>query len=454
MLRLKKNEIATKKKAAVKSANKTSTPSLPDSGNLVQMLSEPKPGRVLENLTHLLMTEFSCPGCLIYTVSKSNSFLPELTCEGLPAPFLKNFRSLKKTEIRNLLAQPGKNQNHGCITGIAGSPEWMSLYQESLPPQFRYCLTFPVPDKQGKPWAFIALFTRKKPSTGKAQQSHLDNAAQLLNLLRERQRDKRAIKSIKTQLTDEMEDQTQKMREAIRQLQDEIVQRKIMERSLKTSNEKLQNLSNHLQKVREDERTRISREIHDELGQMLTTLKMKLSILEERALEENYPIEEDIQSMMTVAESTLQTVRRISTELRPGILDVLGLSEAVEWQAQEFQNQTKINMTTDIDRISETIDREIATTFFRICQEALTNVARHARASRVTVCLKHKRGNLELFVRDNGKGITNEQLTRITSLGLIGMRERAQNLGGDLVIQRAQPKGTEVRISFPLDFAS
>lgn len=454
MPRLKKNNSPTKKKAPVKSASKTSTPCLSDSGNLIQMLSEPRPGRILENLTHLLMAEFSCPGCLIYTVPKSNSFLPELTCEGLPALFLKKFRGLKKTEIRSLLAQPGKNQSQAYVTGIAGSPEWMALYQESLPPQFRYCLTFPVPDKQGKPWAFIALFTRKRPSSGKTQQSHLDNAAQLLNLLRERQRDKRAIKSIKTQLTDEMEDQTQKMREAIRQLQDEIVQRKIMERSLKTSNEKLQNLSNHLQKVREDERTRISREIHDELGQMLTTLKMKLSILEERALEENYPIEEDIQSMMTVAETTLQTVRRISTELRPGILDVLGLSEAVEWQAQEFQNQTKINMTTDIDRISETIDREIATTFFRICQEALTNVARHARASRVMVCLKHERGNLELFVRDNGKGITNEQLTRITSLGLIGMRERAQNLGGDLVIQRAQPKGTEVRISFPLDFAS
>ncbi|QPJ63584.1 MAG: sensor histidine kinase [Candidatus Nitronauta litoralis] len=293
--------------------------------------------------------------------------------------------------------------------------------------------------------------SKRKPT--QSQFSFIQNIAKIASLAIEDQKRKIEIRKLKAKASNEVEDRTQKIREAIRQLQDEIVQRKIMERSLKTSNEKLQNLSNHLENVREEERTRISREIHDELGQMLTTLKMKLAILEERTLEEGFPIQEDIQVMMGLVETTLETVRRISTELRPGILDVLGLSEALEWQAQEFQEQTQIKIHSEIQRLPENLGKELSTTCFRICQEALTNVARHANAKHVTVSLKHEQGKLELIVRDNGKGITNEQLSRITSLGLIGMRERAQNLGGDLNIERAAPNGTEVSFSFPLELA-
>ncbi|MFQ5482670.1 MAG: sensor histidine kinase, partial [Nitrospinaceae bacterium] len=214
------------------------------------------------------------------------------------------------------------------------------------------------------------------------------------------------------------------------------------------------NLSNHLQTVREEERTRISREIHDELGQILTTLKMELSLLGERAQEENLPIQEDVDSMTRLLETTLQTVRRISSELRPGILDVLGLAEALEWHVQEFQKRTSVRIETKVDRVSLGLGKDYATACFRICQEALTNVARHASATRVTVTLQNKISVLDLTVHDNGRGITKEEVSNPTSLGLIGMRERAQALKGTLSITGTPKKGTTVHVSFPLKSGS
>ncbi len=445
--------MATEKKTKPTLRKTRQSTVLTTSNDLIHLLSFSNTDRTLKELAGNLKREFSCAGCMIHITPQFKTNFPILPAEGIPTTFLKSFQALGKAKVQETFNTPGTRPATDCSLKIARNPKWASLNLPSLGTEIQFCFCFPVQDSREKTWAYIFLFTGRKFTPTKEQKNWLSGASRLMNILRERQRDKNTIQLTKTHLTNEVEDQTQKMREAIRQLQDEIVQRKIMERSLKTSNEKLQNLSNHLQKVREEERTRISREIHDELGQMLTTLKMKLSILEERALEEQYPIQDDILSMMTVAETTLQTVRRISTELRPGILDVLGLSEALEWQAQEFQEQTKIKIDTDITRLPETIDKEVSTAYFRICQEALTNVARHAKAHRVVVSLKHEQGILELLVRDNGKGITNEQLTRITSLGLIGMRERAQNLGGKLTVQRAETKGTEVRISFPLDLA-
>ncbi len=371
----------------------------------------------------------------------------------LPKAFLKEVTKLKVNALQKAFSNGIKFSNSISTIEINSHPGWKKLSSTLTPQGLKICRTFPVLDSKEKFSGVIGMLTSSRRPPTKAQLNVLENAARIVQITNERLKEKERVKKLKARLANEAEERTQKMREAIRQLQDEIVQRKMMERSLKTSNEKLQNLSNHLENVREEERTRISREIHDELGQMLTTLKMKLAILEERTLDEGFPIQEDIQAMMGLVETTLQTVRRISTELRPGILDVLGLSEAVEWQSQEFHEQTKIEIETRIQRLPENIGKDLSTACFRICQEALTNVARHAEANRVTVSLRHTNGKVELFVRDNGKGITNEQLSHITSLGLIGMRERAQNLGGDLNIERTTPNGTQVSISFPLEIA-
>ncbi len=372
---------------------------------------------------------------------------------GLPTRLTRQVRDLKKTVFQNTFYGEGFSGRGVASIDLQSHPAWKVLGKSLSSNDCRFCHTIPIKDTKDVIVGTISLFTNSKRPPTKSQLSIVASAAQIAGIAIQRQCQNQAIKKLKARLGNEVEEPSQNIREAIRQLQDEIVQRKIMERSLKTSNEKLQNLSNHLENVREEERTRISREIHDELGQMLTTLKMKLAILEERSLDEGFPIQDDIQIMMRLVETTLETVRRISTELRPGILDVLGLSEALEWQAQEFQEQTKIKMRCDIQALPENLGKDISTACFRICQEALTNVARHAKASRVTICLRHSQGKLELIVRDNGKGITNEQLSRLTSLGLIGMRERAQNLGGDLNIERAEEKGTEVSFSFPLELA-
>jgi len=154
--------------------------------------------------------------------------------------------------------------------------------------------------------------------------------------------------------------------------------------------------------------------------------------------------------MSELADATLQTVKRISTELRPGLLDDVGLPAAIEWQGEEFQNRTGIKCEVTIDPEDIILDRDRSTAIFRIFQETLTNVARHANAKRVKVKLKEKAGKLELKVRDNGKGITEKQISDHKSFGLIGIKERAHFLGGNVVFRGIQDKGTAVTIRIPL----
>lgn len=449
----KKSSKTTLKNKSNKAGSKSRNP---DSAYLQQSaLDLLHQGTPIKNIFNFLAKQIETSihetaALLCYFDSQS---IRQVTGPGLPPRFLKEIKDLKHSTFKSVFSGANHEEKKIISADLKNAPGWKAISVGSLYPAYRYCHTALISNSKGAWLGTISLLTHSKRKPTQSQFSFIQNIAKIASLAIEDQKRKIEIRKLKAKASNEVEDRTQKIREAIRQLQDEIVQRKIMERSLKTSNEKLQNLSNHLENVREEERTRISREIHDELGQMLTTLKMKLAILEERTLEEGFPIQEDIQVMMGLVETTLETVRRISTELRPGILDVLGLSEALEWQAQEFQEQTQIKIHSEIQRLPENLGKELSTTCFRICQEALTNVARHANAKHVTVSLKHEQGKLELIVRDNGKGITNEQLSRITSLGLIGMRERAQNLGGDLNIERAAPNGTEVSFSFPLELA-
>ncbi|MDB6067622.1 MAG: Response regulator receiver sensor signal transduction histidine kinase [Pedosphaera sp.] len=218
---------------------------------------------------------------------------------------------------------------------------------------------------------------------------------------------------------------------------------------LRQSHEQLRTLSVYLQHVREEERMRISRAVHDELGQALTGLKIDLSWLASRLPKRLGQLLDKTRKMSTHIDETIHTVRRISTELRPGILDHLGLAAAIEWQANEFQTRTGIKCKVGNSLDSTILEEDVNTVFFRIFQETLTNIIRHAKASRVAVQLALERGRLILEVEDNGRGITKEQISNVKSIGLLGMRERASLLGGKVDITGLSGKGTRVVVSIP-----
>jgi PAS domain S-box-containing protein len=229
----------------------------------------------------------------------------------------------------------------------------------------------------------------------------------------------------------------------------DITERKRAEEELKRSREELRNLAAYLQSAREQERTNMAREIHDELAQALTALKMDISWLTNKLPKDQQTLLDKTKAMIKLTDMTIKTVKKISTELRPGILDDLGLVAAIEWQAEEFKNRTGITCELTIDPEDIILDQDRSTTIFRIFQETLTNVARHAKATAVTVSLKEKDSSLELRVRDSGKGITKEQISDPKSFGLMGIRERAKSWGGEVKISGRPGKGTTVVVRIP-----
>jgi PAS domain S-box-containing protein len=219
--------------------------------------------------------------------------------------------------------------------------------------------------------------------------------------------------------------------------------------------DQLRALSSHVESVREDERTGIAREIHDQLGQALTALKIDLGWLARRA-EENHnesskEVGERIQSMFALTESVMAEIRRISSELRPAVLDDLGLVAALEWQALEYERRTGTKCTFASNAGEERLDPRLSTAVFRIFQESLTNVARHADATRVDVALQRHPRQLELTVLDDGKGITPAAVNNPRSLGLLGMRERARGLGGTVDVAGGPTGGTLLTLRVPCD---
>ena len=232
-------------------------------------------------------------------------------------------------------------------------------------------------------------------------------------------------------------------------LEREIIERKQVEEHLRISQQELRNLSHRLQTVREDEKSKIAREVHDELGQILTVLKMDLSSLEEEKAQDQKVFREKIQSMADRLDQTVQTVQKICLELRPKILEVFGLTEAIEWQTREFQHRTGIQCDLVMDQAKGELDSERSIACFRVLQEALTNVARHAKATRVWVRLIIENGNLLLEVKDNGEGIEDAKIYNSHSLGLIGIRERAHHFGGEISIKGKQGEGTQLLVKIP-----
>jgi PAS domain S-box-containing protein len=237
-------------------------------------------------------------------------------------------------------------------------------------------------------------------------------------------------------------------------LAEDVTERKRAEEELKNSRQQLRDLSTRLQTIVEEQRMRISREVHDELGQQLTILKMELSFLKERLPENLEPLRMRTEEMSKLVDTTIQTVRKISAELRPGVLDDLGLTAAIEWQIQEFQSRTGMQcfFTSHPEEIA--LDPDRSTAVFRIFQETLTNIIRHAGAGVVKVRLEKIEDHLLLQVSDNGRGISEDQLANSKSLGLLGMRERALLWGGIVQICGAPEKGTTVTVKIPCHLSS
>jgi PAS domain S-box-containing protein len=230
----------------------------------------------------------------------------------------------------------------------------------------------------------------------------------------------------------------------------DITEAKEAEQELEASREQLRELSRYLESIREDERSKMAREIHDELGQALTVLKIDISSLAKSLPQEEGKLLRKTESMRELVDDAIQRVKRISTELRPGALDDLGLADALEWLTGEFAERTGISVRFSARPAEIVVDRERSTDLFRICQEALTNVARHAEATRVAVTIRRMERSLKLRIDDNGRGIEESQILNPRAFGLIGMRERARSWGGEVRIRRARDNGTTVVVTLPL----
>jgi PAS domain S-box-containing protein len=295
------------------------------------------------------------------------------------------------------------------VEDIATDPLWADYRDIALPHGLRACSSTPILATDGRVLGTFALYYREPRLPSAEDATLIERATHLARIAIER-----------------------------RQLEDQ-----------------LRALSAHVESVREDERTGIAREIHDELSQALTALKMDLAWLGRRIANEGSVsparLLDKLRAMSEMTDEVIGQVRRISAELRPIVLDDLGLLAAIEWQAQEFERRTGTACVIRSNLGEAQLGRDLSTAVFRIFQEALTNVARHAGAQHVEVRLDRYTGVLRLDVEDDGKGIGPEAVRSPSSLGLLGIRERARRLGGTAVIRNREPSGTIVSLQVPAD---
>ncbi len=247
-----------------------------------------------------------------------------------------------------------------------------------------------------------------------------------------------------------VKERTLELEKANRQLQQEVLERRRNQEELRITAERLRALSAHVESVREEERRRLAREVHDTLGQALTGLKINLSLLGRR-LSGDSELEERVGSMASLVDATIKSVREIATELRPGVLDDLGLEAALEWQVKRFGEMTGLEAVFVSDAGDSQLDKSLAVSLFRIAQEALTNTARHAEAGRVEVRLAEEQGDVLLEIKDDGRGIEEAEASDRGGLGILGMRERAHMLGGEVEVKGSREAGTSVIVRIPLD---
>ncbi len=222
------------------------------------------------------------------------------------------------------------------------------------------------------------------------------------------------------------------------------------QKKLLRSEIQIRNFATHLNTVLEDERARIAREIHDELGQQLTGIKLNLALFK-RHNRFTKGVEEKINEVLVDLDNTMHTIRKIATELRPAILDTLGLIPAIAWISKEFEKKTQISCHFKNNLKDERVADKISTCLFRICQETLTNIAKHSEADKAVIEMKRVGNDLTLEICDNGKGMDKKKLSHSLSMGLIGIHERAKIIGADLKIDTKLNHGTSVKLTVALN---
>jgi len=289
------------------------------------------------------------------------------------------------------------------VTDIEHDPLWEPYRQLARDFGLRSCWSFPILSDDGRIFGTFALYHREPRSPDDTARELMKRAAHVTGIVIER-----------------------------RNLQ-----------------EQHRALAARIEAAREDERTAIARDIHDQLGQSMTALKLDVGWLRRRITDGE--LNRKLDEMASATDEILTSIRRISADLRPGILDDVGLGAAIEWQAEEFQRRSGTPCIVRSTVSDLRLERDLATNVFRIFQEALTNVARHAAAKQVDVAIGLDHGRLHLEVADDGIGVP-EIAPRSTTLGLLGMRERARRLGGDCTIKRRSPHGTVVSVDVPLRF--
>jgi PAS domain S-box-containing protein len=274
--------------------------------------------------------------------------------------------------------------------------------------------------------------------------------AKLTRDMTERRQKEETLTKAKKELELRVEQRAAVLTRVNQELRTEIAERERAEAQLRTSLDQLRALAARLQTVREEERTSMAREIHDELGQACTAIKMDLALIRRRLTKKQSQLRAKVDSSVQLVDDMIATLRRIASELRPRTLDDLGLPAALESQAQEFESRSGIPCSVTLPHEPLTLDPDSSTAVFRIFQESLTNVARHAHATRVEARLERAHDRLVFQVSDNGRGFDRQEVSARESLGLLGMQERALMLNGNLKIEGVPGTGTTMTLTIPL----
>ena len=271
----------------------------------------------------------------------------------------------------------------------------------------------------------------------------------------ERTRAEDALRQAHLELETRVEERTGELAEANEKLRKQIEERKLAEQALRESGERLHILSSRLLTAQERERRRISLELHDELGQSLTVLKLQMRSIEKHLPADQTTIRQDCENTLQYVDQIIENVRRLSRDLSPSILEDLGLTAALRWLIGDFKEHSEIHVSFNIPNIDNLVSHDAQIIIYRIFQEAFTNIGRHAQADTVSVAVEIRDRHIDFLIEDNGKGFDMEQIeTRYPtekSLGLAAMDERARMLGGHLKIETDEGKGTKITLSVPTD---
>lgn len=265
-----------------------------------------------------------------------------------------------------------------------------------------------------------------------------------------REKAEKALREINVDLENRVEKRTAELVVINKKLRREIKERRKVEKELERSREELRLLSEHLQRAREEERLSLAREVHDELGQLLSVMKIDASFLGQNVPKRLGHLKKQTESFEKQITDAIQTVRDICSRLRPSVLMHFGLSAAIEWWLEDFQKHTGLNCCSQIGWDVPVEETELSLVLFRILQEAMTNILRHADATEVNIAVTVEGSNIVMKIRDNGRGITMEHMIKPQSFGIIGIRERVRFLEGTSTFEGIPGEGTTVTISIPL----